>query len=90
MVSNAWVTRRFWAEDVSTTYYLINRGPHTSIYCKTPYEVWSNKHGDHSLLRVFGSTVYYHVNEGKSELDLRWVYLWVLRVELRAIESSHL
>lgn len=68
MLSNADLARRFWAEAVSTTCYLINRGPHTGIDCKTPYEVWSGKPADYSLLRVFGCTVYYHVSEGKLEL----------------------
>ncbi|KAG6399999.1 hypothetical protein SASPL_141487 [Salvia splendens] len=51
----------------NTACYLINRGPHTGIDCKTPYEVWSDTPADYSLLRVFGSTVYYHVSEGKLE-----------------------
>ncbi|CAM8929401.1 unnamed protein product [Rhodiola kirilowii] len=67
MLSNAGLPRRFWAEAVSTSCYLINRGPHTGIGGKTPYEVWSGKPADYSLLRVFGCTVYYHVSEGKLE-----------------------
>lgn len=41
MLSNVGLPRRFWAETVSTTCFLINRGPHTGIHLKTPYEVWS-------------------------------------------------
>ncbi|KAL1208699.1 Retrovirus-related Pol polyprotein from transposon TNT 1-94 [Cardamine amara subsp. amara] len=67
MLSNAGLERRFWAEAVSTTCYLINRGPHTSIKCKIPAEVWSGKSVDYSHLKVFGCTVYYHVSEGKLE-----------------------
>ncbi|KAJ4710008.1 Retrovirus-related Pol polyprotein from transposon TNT 1-94 [Melia azedarach] len=67
MLSNAELTRRFWAEAVSTACYLINRGPHTGINLKTPFEVWSGKLADYSNLRAFGCTVYYHVNEGKLE-----------------------
>ncbi|GAA0168009.1 hypothetical protein LIER_22827 [Lithospermum erythrorhizon] len=67
MLSNVGLTRTFWAEAVSTPCYLINRGPHTSINLKTPYELWSGKSADYSNLRVFGCTVYYHVNEGKLE-----------------------
>jgi transposase InsO family protein len=67
MLSNSGLSKRFWAEAVNTACYLINRGPHTGIECKTPYEVWSNKPADYSLLRVFGCTTYYHVNDGKLE-----------------------
>ncbi|KAJ4713974.1 Retrovirus-related Pol polyprotein from transposon TNT 1-94 [Melia azedarach] len=52
---------------VSTACYLINRGPHTGIHLKTPFEVWSGKPANYSNLRAFGCTVYYHVNEGKLE-----------------------
>lgn len=67
MLSNAALPRRFWAEAVSTSCFLINRGPHTGINLKTPYEVWSGKSADYSNLRAFGCTVYYHVSEGKLE-----------------------
>ncbi|KAJ4717014.1 Retrovirus-related Pol polyprotein from transposon TNT 1-94 [Melia azedarach] len=67
MLSNAELTKRLWAEAVSTACYLINRGPHTGINLKTPFEVWSGKPADYSNLRAFGCTVYYHVNEGKLE-----------------------
>ncbi|CAM8961497.1 unnamed protein product [Rhodiola kirilowii] len=67
MLSNVGLPKRFWAEAVSTACYLINRGPHTGIGGKTPYEVWSGKPANYSLLRVFGCTIYYHVSEGKLE-----------------------
>ena len=65
MLSNAGLEKRFWAEAVSTACYLINLGPHTRIECRIPNEVWSGKSAHYSILRVFGCTVYYHVNEGK-------------------------
>ena len=65
MLSNVGLARRFWAEAVSTMCYLINHGPHIAIDGRTPYEVWSGELANYSLLRVFGCTVYYHVNEGK-------------------------
>ena len=65
MLSNVGLARRFGGEIVNTTCYLINCGPHAGIDCKTPYEVWSGEPANYSLLRVFGCTVYYHVNEGK-------------------------
>nr|KYP33708.1 Retrovirus-related Pol polyprotein from transposon TNT 1-94 [Cajanus cajan]KYP40580.1 Retrovirus-related Pol polyprotein from transposon TNT 1-94 [Cajanus cajan] len=67
LLSNARLSRSFWAEVVSTTCYLINRSPSTVIDCKTPSEVWSNKPANYSLLRFFGCNAYYHVNEGKLE-----------------------
>ena len=67
MLSNAGLDRRFWAEAVSTACYLINRGPHTGIQCKTPMEMWSGKAADYSNLKAFGCTAYYHVSEGKLE-----------------------
>ncbi|GAA0159881.1 hypothetical protein LIER_16561 [Lithospermum erythrorhizon] len=67
MLSNDGLERNFWAEAVSTTYYLINRGPHTGINLKIPYELWSEKSADYSNLRAFGCAVYYHVNKGKLE-----------------------
>ena len=67
MLSNAGLERRFWAEAVNVACYLINRGPHTGIHLKTPYEMWSGKSADYSNLRVFGCSAYYHVSEGKLE-----------------------
>ncbi|XP_074315610.1 putative mitochondrial protein AtMg00710 [Silene latifolia] len=67
MLSNAGLTRRFWAEAVSTACYLINRGPHMSLDLKTPFEMWSGKSADYSILRAFGSNTYYYVSEGKLE-----------------------
>jgi len=67
MLSNDGLTRTFLVEEVNTTCYLINRGPHPGINLKTPYELWSGKSDDYSNLRVFGCIVYYHVNEGKLE-----------------------
>jgi len=65
MLSNVRLTRTFWAEEVNTSCYLINRGPHTGINMKTRYELWYGKPADYSNLRAFGFMFYYHVNEGK-------------------------
>ena len=53
MLSSAGLEKRFWAEAVNTACYLINFGPHTSIECKIPSEVWSGRSAEYSLLRVF-------------------------------------
>lgn len=61
------MARKFRAEAINITCYLINCGPYTCIDCKTPYEVWSSKPANYSSLKVFGFTVYYYVNKSKLE-----------------------
>ena len=53
---------------ISCKYILLFDQPCTStcIDCKRLYEVWFGKPADYSLLKV-GSTIYYHVSEGKLE-----------------------
>ncbi|KAK3016711.1 hypothetical protein RJ639_005649 [Escallonia herrerae] len=41
MLSNARLSKEFWAEAINTAAYLVNRSPSTVIDCKTPEEVWS-------------------------------------------------
>jgi len=67
MLSHAglWHRRDFWAEAISTACYLMNRSPHSSIDFKIPEEVWSGNPVDYSVLKVFGSPAYVHVNDGK-------------------------
>lgn len=67
MLSSAglWKKKEFWAEAASTACYLINRSPHSALDFKIPEEIWSGKSIDYSNLRVFGSTVYAHINDGK-------------------------
>ena len=65
MLSNAGLTRSFWAEAVNTSCNLINPAPHIGIHLKNPCEIWSGKPADYSNLKVFGCPIYYHINEGK-------------------------
>ena len=41
MLSNAGLSKCFWAETVNTACFLVNRSPSTVINFKTPEEVWS-------------------------------------------------
>lgn len=41
MLSNAGLGKKFWAEVVLTTCFLVNRSPHAYIDLKTPEEVWA-------------------------------------------------
>src|SRR3954462_11512151 len=67
MLSNAGLSRRFWAEAASTACHLINRSPSIALNKKTPTEVWSGSPADYSQLRVFGCIAYAHVDNGKLE-----------------------
>ena len=67
MLSQAKLGKEFCDEAVSTTYYLINRSPHTALNFKCLREVWYSSPIDYSNLKIFGCDAYIHVNEGKLE-----------------------
>jgi len=67
MLSDARMSKRFWAEAANTACYLINRSPSIPLNKKTPVEVWSGTPADYSQLKVFGYTAYAHVDNGKLE-----------------------
>ena len=55
MLSNAGLSKNFWAEVLAYACYLVNMLPSSAIGEKTPLEVWSGKTAaDYDLLRVFG------------------------------------
>jgi hypothetical protein len=58
MLSNAELSKDFWAESVNMACYLVNRFPSTVLECKTPFEVWSGTLAGYSNLRVFGYPTY--------------------------------
>ena len=67
MLSNAGLSKDFWAELINIDYYLVKRSPSTVLECKTHFEVWSGTPADYSSLRVFVCPTYAHVNDGKLE-----------------------
>ena len=50
MLSNAGLSKCFWAEAINTTCYLVNRSPSTAIDFKTLEEVWSGIPANYSHL----------------------------------------
>nr|CAN82044.1 hypothetical protein VITISV_020597 [Vitis vinifera] len=44
----------FWAQDVNTSCYVLNRILLRPIFKKTPYELWKNKKANISFFKVFG------------------------------------
>ena len=67
MLSNANLSKSFWAEAASTACFLINRSPSVAIEKKTPQEVWSGNPANYSDLKIFGCPAYTHVDNGKLE-----------------------
>ena len=62
MLSNAGLSKNFWAEALAYACWL----PSSAIGGKTPLEVWSEKTApDYDSLRVFDCPAYYHVKEDK-------------------------
>ena len=46
--------KRFWAEAVNTSVYLLNRLPTKAVKGKTPYEVWFGEKPAVNHIKVFG------------------------------------
>ena len=66
MLSNAGISKSFWAEALAYACHLVNRLPSSAIGGKTLLEVWSGKVAqDYDSLCVFGCPAYYHVKEDK-------------------------
>ena len=64
--------KTFWANAVSTTTYLINRGPSVPIEFRLLEEVWSGKEVKFSHLIVFCCVSYVHVDsDACSKLDVK-------------------
>ena len=64
--------KMFWAEAISTSAYLINRGPSIPLNYKLPEEEWTGKTVSLSHLKVFGCVSYVHVNaKKKDKLDAK-------------------
>jgi len=66
MLSNAGLSKNFWAETLAYSYYLVNMLPSSAIGDKTSLKVWSGKAAqDYDSLRVFRCPTYCHVKEDK-------------------------
>ena len=62
----------FWLDAVSTTAYLINRGPSVPMKFRLLEEIWSGKEVKFSNLKVFGCVSYVHIDsDARSKLDAK-------------------
>ena len=55
---NSGLFKEFWAEAVQVAVYLVNRSPNAALDEKEAEEVWTGKHVDYSILRIFGCPGY--------------------------------
>jgi transposase InsO family protein len=68
----AGLSKTLWVDAVSTTGYLINRGPSVPLGHKLPEEVWSGKEVNLSHLKVFGCVSYVYIDsDTHSKLDVK-------------------
>ena len=67
MLSNAGLSKKFWAEAINMACYLINRSLSNVIDLKTPIEVWSGTPADYLNLRIFWCPTYAHIDDDKLE-----------------------
>jgi len=54
---------RLWAEACNTAVYLQNRSPHHILGMKTPEEAFFENRLDFSHVRIFGSSIFFHVTK---------------------------
>ena len=60
----------FLVEVVSTTCYLINQSPTTTLDGGIPEEVWTDKNLNYSHLKIFGCEAFVHIpKENRTKLD---------------------
>lgn len=67
MLLHSQLLKTFWAEAMNIAYYLGNRSTSTTIECKIPVELWTEKVADYVKLIIFGFLAYAHVKQGKLE-----------------------
>ena len=61
MLLDAKLTKKYWAESVSTAVYLRNHCPTKALMDKTPYEAWFEQKPTVDHLRVFGCDAYVNI-----------------------------
>lgn len=65
MLSQAKLSKEFWAKVINMTFYLVNKSLQIILEMKTPYKIWFGSLIDYSKLKVFDCLIYAHVKKGK-------------------------
>ena len=63
--------RKFWAEAVNTSYYIVNRVMVRFSSRKTSYEMFKGKKPSLAHFKVFGIKYFVHINEKKILINLK-------------------
>lgn len=72
MLIDAKLSKKFWAEAVTTATFVINRIPCKGTGMKTPEELWTGKKPDLSTLKIFGCKALVHIpSERRKKLDAK-------------------
>ena len=63
---------QFWADVVDIVFYLINKGPSSSLDGGIPEEAWTWKKVNYSFLKPFGCEAFAHINkENRTKLEAK-------------------
>jgi hypothetical protein len=65
MLKTKQLENEFWAKEVHTTIYNLNRCPTRAVIDLTPKETWSRYKPSVAHMRIFGCTAYAHVLKEK-------------------------
>ena len=65
MLAHAKLSKKFWAEALATTTYVINISPSAPLDGDVPQRVWTGKEVSYQHMKVFGCLAYVHVAKDK-------------------------
>ena len=71
MLIESGLPRKFWAEAVNTSCYIINRTMVRPSSRKTPYEMFKGKKSSIAYFKVFGTKYFFHINDKKILINLK-------------------
>ena len=65
ILANSKLSKRIWAEALSTAVYIRNCSPTKAVNGMTSFEAWTGEKPNVDILRTFGCTAYAHVAKDK-------------------------
>jgi hypothetical protein len=85
--------KKFWAEAVNTSIFLLNRLPTRALQNKTPYEAWHSYKPSLQNLKISGCLCFTYVPQVKKDNlieRLKLIFLSVISMLQKAIEFFNL